>query len=342
VRVGRGVEEGRGVALGRCVGRTVLTDAVDVMVGVADEQPARRMSSISIETRRVEVMRLFYHYPTRLRSRLIRFAQSFTFGLQFRGPRFCQPGDGQMRLSIIIPAYNEEQTIASVIHALVNEVQNLFEIIVVDDGSQDRTAELAEQLCQQYSCLRVIRQPRNMGKTAALRTGFAASSGEVVVVQDADLEYDPADINGLVEPITLGKADVVYGSRFMIRRASRVLYFRHFMANQFLTFLSNLFTDLNLSDVETGYKAFRGEIIRNMLIETRGFGFEIEVTAKVAKLKCRVFEVPISYYGRTYEEGKKIGFKDGLDAIFYIFKYNLFVSREKSYKRQPDLGQRTG
>ena len=242
-----------------------------------------------------------------------------------------------MRISVIIPAYNEEQTIANVVHALIAAVQDLYEIIVVDDGSKDRTAELAEQLVREYPCLHLIRQQRNMGKTAALRAGFAASTGEVVVVQDADLEYDPVDINGLVEPISLGKADVVYGSRFITRRASRVLYFRHFMANQFLTFLSNLFTDLNFTDVETGYKAFRGEIIRNMIIETRGFGFEVEVTAKIAKLKCRVYEVPISYYGRTYEEGKKIGFKDGLDAIFYIFKYNLFVDVQRSYRKVPEL-----
>lgn len=242
-----------------------------------------------------------------------------------------------MRISVIIPAYNEEQTIENVVHTLVASVQDLFEIIVVDDGSKDRTPEIAENLTREYSCLRLLRQPRNMGKTAALRTGFAASSGDVVVVQDADLEYDPVDINGLVEPIGMGKADVVYGSRFITRRASRVLYFRHYMANQFLTFLSNLFTDLNFTDVETGYKAFRGEIIRNMIIETKGFGFEIEVTAKVAKLKCRVYEVPISYYGRTYEEGKKIGFKDGLDAIFYIFKYNLFVGLDRSYTNLPRL-----
>jgi glycosyltransferase involved in cell wall biosynthesis len=207
----------------------------------------------------------------------------------------------------------------------------------VDDGSCDQTAQLAEELGQFHPQVHVIRQPSNMGKTAALRTGFAASSGDIVLVQDADLEYDPVDIPGLIEPIQLGKADVVFGSRFMTRRASRVLYFRHYLANQVLTFLSNLFTDLNLSDVETGYKAFRGEIIRNMLIEARGFGFEIEVTAKIAKLKCRVYEVPISYYGRTYEEGKKIGLKDGLDAIFYIFKYNLFVSKRRSFQHLPVL-----
>ena len=242
-----------------------------------------------------------------------------------------------MRISVIVPAYNEEKTIASVLEALLREVPDVYEIIVVDDGSKDQTAPIAETLSQRDGKIKVIRQPVNQGKTAALRTGFAASTGDIVLVQDADLEYDPVDIPILVEPIQQGKADVVYGSRFMTRRASRVLYFRHYIANQGLTFLSNLFTDLNLSDVETGYKAFRGEIIRNMIIETRGFGFEIEVTAKVSKLKCRVYEVPISYYGRTYEEGKKIGFRDGVDAIYYIFKYNWFVSLQRSYTRVPKL-----
>lgn len=242
-----------------------------------------------------------------------------------------------MRLSIVVPAYNEEATIQRVLEALLREIPNVYEILVVDDGSKDRTAEITERMCAQHPQIQLIRQPQNMGKTAALRAGFAASTGEIVVVQDADLEYDPVDIPGLIQPILEGRADVCYGSRFMIRKASRVLYFRHYMANQFLTFLSNLFTDLNLSDVETGYKAFRGEIIRNMMIETKGFGFEIEVTAKVAKLKCRIYEVPISYYGRTYEEGKKIGMKDGLDAIFYIFKYNLFVGLKQSYIQIPQL-----
>lgn len=242
-----------------------------------------------------------------------------------------------MRLSIVVPAYNEEATIQRVLESLLREIPNVYEIIVVDDGSKDRTAETTELLCAQHPQIHLIRQPRNMGKTAALRAGFAASTGDIVVVQDADLEYDPVDIPGLIQPILEGRADVCYGSRFMIRKASRVLYFRHYMANQFLTFLSNIFTDLNLSDVETGYKAFRGEIIRNMIIETKGFGFEIEVTAKVAKLKCRTYEVPISYYGRTYEEGKKIGMKDGLDAIFYIFKYNLFVGLKQSYTQIPQL-----
>ncbi len=242
-----------------------------------------------------------------------------------------------MRVSIIIPAYNEEKTIYQVLEALAREVPDAAEIIVVDDGSKDQTGAIAREYAARHPQVRVLQQPRNQGKTAALRAGFAASTGDIVIVQDADLEYDPVDIPVLTEPIIKGRADVVYGSRFMTRRASRVLYFRHYLANQVLTFLSNLLTDLNLSDVETGYKAFRGEIIRNMVIETQGFGFEIEVTAKVAKLKCRVYEVPISYYGRTYEEGKKIGFKDGLDAIYYAFKYNLFVGMGKSFTKVPKL-----
>jgi glycosyltransferase involved in cell wall biosynthesis len=176
-----------------------------------------------------------------------------------------------------------------------------------------------------------------MGKTAALKTGFAASRGDVVIVQDADLEYDPSEINAVVAPIFEGQADVVYGSRFMVRKASRVLYFYHFLANKALTFLSNLLTNVNMTDVETCYKAFRGEIIRNMTIPSTGFGFAIEVTAQVAKLHCRLYEVPISYYGRTYEEGKKIGFKDGLAAGWYIFRYNMFCSLAESYIRIPDL-----
>lgn len=240
-----------------------------------------------------------------------------------------------MRISIVVPAYNEEKTIESVLHALLREIPDAHEIIVVDDGSSDRTAALAEAVSERIAIVHVIRQSRNQGKTAALRAGFAATTGDIVLVQDADLEYDPVDIRGLIEPIEQGKADVVYGSRFMIRRAARVLYFRHYLANRFLTFLSNLLTDLNFTDVETGYKAFRGEIIRSMLLEARGFGFEIEVTAKVAKLKCRVYEVPISYHGRTYEEGKKIGVRDGLDAIGYIFKYNLLVPLRRSFREVP-------
>jgi glycosyltransferase involved in cell wall biosynthesis len=176
-----------------------------------------------------------------------------------------------------------------------------------------------------------------MGKTQALITGFAATRGEVVIVQDADLEYDPAEIAEVIQPILDEKADVVYGSRFLVRKAARVLYFYHFLANKGLTFFSNLLTNINMTDVETCYKAFRGDIIRKMTITSKGFGFEIEVTAKIAKLRCRIFEVPISYYGRTYEEGKKIGMIDGVHALWYIVKYNLFCSLGESYVSVPSL-----
>jgi len=237
-----------------------------------------------------------------------------------------------MQISIVIPAYNEEKTIEQVIDQVLIKVNHLGEIIVIDDGSTDKTGEICKKLAQDRPQIQYYLQPRNMGKTEALKEGFRRSTGEIVIVQDADLEYDPLEINDVVTPILEGKADVVLGSRFLVRRASRSLYFRHFMANKFITFLSNLFTDLNLTDVETCYKAFRGEIIRNMIITSTRFGFEVEVVAKVAKLKCRVYEVPISYYGRSYEEGKKIGFKDGLMALFYILKYNLFTSKKASFK----------
>lgn len=240
-------------------------------------------------------------------------------------------------LSVVVPAYNEEKTITKVLTALLKAIPDVHEVIVVDDGSKDRTAELVEAFVQQHSNIHLIRQPKNGGKTEALKTGFAASTGDIVIVQDADLEYDPEEIPSVLEPICIGKADVVYGSRFLVRKASRVLYFRHYIANRGLTFISNIFTDCNFSDVETCYKAFRGEIIRNMVITSRGFGFEIEVTAKIAKLKCRIYEVPISYYGRTYQEGKKIGFKDGVHALYYIFKYNLFHSVDKSFVKKPQL-----
>ena len=159
-----------------------------------------------------------------------------------------------------------------------------------------------------------------------------------MIVQDADLEYDPTEIVDVVTPIVNGMADVVYGSRFLVKKASRVLYYYHYLANKLLTSMSNLLTNINMSDVETGYKAFRGEIIRNMIITSSGFGFEIEVTAKVAKLKCAIYEVPISYYGRTYEQGKKIGAKDGVAAFWYLFRYNLFCSLRASYRVIPALG----
>jgi glycosyltransferase involved in cell wall biosynthesis len=241
-------------------------------------------------------------------------------------------------LSVVVPAYNEGATLASVVEKLL-ALPRLLEVVVVDDCSTDSTPEVARRLAAADPRVRVARHERNGGKTAALRTGFAMTRGDVVIVQDADLEYDPAEIPLVILPILNHRADVVYGSRFLVRRATRVLYFYHYLGNKFLTFLSNVLTNLNMTDMETGYKAFRGEIIRNMRITSEGFGFEVEVTAKVAKLGCAVYEVPISYYGRTYDEGKKIGTRDGLQALWLILRFNLFCSLRSSFTRLPELGQ---
>src|SRR5438132_7001428 len=240
-------------------------------------------------------------------------------------------------LSVVIPAYNEAATLTTIVGRVLI-VPRLLEIVIVDDCSTDGTPEIAAELAASNPRVRLIRQPKNAGKTEALKAGFAATRGEIVIVQDADLEYDPAEIPEVIQPILDGYADVVYGSRFLVRKAARVLYFYHYIANKFLTFTSNTLTNLNMSDVETGYKAFRGEIIRNMIIVSNGFGFEIEVTAKVAKLKCAVYEIPISYYGRTYEEGKKIGFMDGIVAFWFIIRFNLFCGIGASFRHVPRLG----
>jgi glycosyltransferase involved in cell wall biosynthesis len=237
-----------------------------------------------------------------------------------------------LNISVIIPAYNEEATIAQLLDQVLTRVNDLGEVLIIDDGSNDNTPQICLDYEKDHPLVHYHQQPRNMGKTEALKEGFRRSTSDIVIVQDADLEYDPAEINEVVAPILEGKADVVLGSRFLVRRASRALYYRHFMANKFITFLSDLLTDLNLTDVETCYKAFRGDIIRGMIITSKRFGFEVEVIAKIAKLKCRVYEVPISYYGRSYEEGKKIGKKDGFMAIFYILKYNLFTSKKASFR----------
>lgn len=226
-----------------------------------------------------------------------------------------------------------------VVDKLLN-VPCLLEIIIVDDSSTDGTQEVARRLSQIHRQVSVVRHQRNSGKTAALKTGFALTSGDVVIVQDADLEYDPTDIYGVIRPILEGHADVVFGSRFLVRRAARVLYFYHFLANKFLTFLSNALTNLNMTDVETGYKAFRGDIIRSMIIVSSGFGFEVEVAAKIAKLNIAIYEVPISYYGRTYAEGKKVLFKDGLIALWFVIRFNLFCSLQSSFRELPDLQPR--
>ncbi|HEV7476006.1 MAG TPA: glycosyltransferase family 2 protein [Pyrinomonadaceae bacterium] len=239
-------------------------------------------------------------------------------------------------LSVVVPVYNEEATLGVVVRQLLS-VPCLLEIIIVDDCSTDGTAAEARRLAELHEQVRLVRHERNSGKTAALRTAFALTTGAVVIVQDADLEYDPAEIYGVIRPILEGQADVVFGSRFLVRRAARVLYFYHYLANKFLTYLSNALTNLNMTDVETGYKAFRGDIIRSMRIVSSGFGFEVEVAAKIAKLKVKVYEVPISYYGRTYAEGKKIVFMDGVMALWLVLRFNLFCSLRASFRELPEL-----
>jgi glycosyltransferase involved in cell wall biosynthesis len=241
-----------------------------------------------------------------------------------------------MSLSVVIPAYNEAATINRVITSIL-ELPFVQEVIVVNDCSTDATGRQCDEAARRNSRVRVVHHPKNAGKTEALKTGFAMTTGDIVIVQDADLEYDPKEIFSVIQPIIDNHADVVYGSRFMVKKTARVLYFYHYLANKGLTFLSNLFTNLNISDVETCYKAFRGDIIRAMKISSRGFGFEIEVTAKIAKLRCAVYEVPISYYGRTYEDGKKIGFTDGVAALWFIVKYNAFYNVRNSFRTQPTL-----
>jgi glycosyltransferase involved in cell wall biosynthesis len=227
-----------------------------------------------------------------------------------------------VKLSVVIPCYNEVGTIAAVIAAVRNAPVAHLEIIVVDDCSRDGTRELlAGKLGNQVD--QVLFHRVNQGKGAALRSGFAAATGDIVIVQDADLEYDPQEFPTLIGPIVQNRADVVYGSRFVGGHPHRVVYFWHMVGNKFLTLLSNMLTNINLTDMETCYKAFRREIIQSIRIEENRFGFEPEITAKVAKLECRIYEVGISYYGRTYKEGKKIGWKDGVWAIVCILKYNL-------------------
>ena len=239
-------------------------------------------------------------------------------------------------LSVVIPTYNEVATLPAVLRKVLR-VPLLLEVIVVDDCSTDGTPDVAHRFAATDNRVRYERLERNAGKTTALRTGFALTRGDVVIVQDADLEYDPAEIYDVIQPILEGHADVVFGSRFLVRRAARVLYFYHFLANKLLTFLSNTLTNMNMTDIETGYKAFRGEIIRNMVIVSSGFGFEVEVTAKVAKLKAAIYEVPISYYGRTYDEGKKVALKDGLLALWLVIRFNLFCGLRSSFRDIPEL-----
>ena len=225
-------------------------------------------------------------------------------------------------LSVVIPCYNEVGTILDLIERVRSAPVESKQIIVVDDGSTDGTRDCLREL--QAADLTILFHPFNQGKGAALATGFQAAEGEVSIVQDADLEYDPAEYPLVIGPILQGKADVVFGSRFQGGGPHRVVYFWHRVGNGFLTLMSNMLTDLNLSDMETCYKAFRTDIIQSIPIREKRFGFEPEITAKVARRRCRIYEVGISYYGRTYDEGKKIGWKDGVRAVWCILKYNLW------------------
>ena len=230
-----------------------------------------------------------------------------------------------MKLSIIMPAYNERSTIREIVsRVLAADIAPIEkEILIVDDGSTDGTAEILAELDGRDG-IRVFRQPRNLGKGAAVARGIREANGEIFIVQDADLEYEPSEYPLLLRPILAGEADVVYGSRFLgTPHGRRVLYFWHAVGNQFLTLLSNMFTDLNLTDMETCYKAIRGDLARSLVLTTDRFGFEPEVTARLAQAEARIWEVPISYSGRTYAEGKKIGWKDGVAAFWHIVRFNL-------------------
>ncbi len=228
-----------------------------------------------------------------------------------------------MKLSIVIPVYNEKDTLEEIFRR-VQATPHEKEIIAVDDASVDGSRDVLSRLAQEYDNVRLFYHEENQGKGAALRTGFTQVTGDVVIIQDADLEYDPVDYPVLLDPIQKGLADVVYGSRLIGAQPHRVLYFWHYMGNRCVTFLSNMFTNINLSDMEVGYKVFKAEVLKDIKIKCNRFGVEPELTAKVAKMGCRIYEVPISYHGRDYAHGKKITWRDGIAAIFHILRFRFF------------------
>ena len=231
-----------------------------------------------------------------------------------------------IKLSVVIPCYNEEKTLEKCVERVL-KISGEFlylEIIIIDDCSTDGSLSIARDIANKDSRITVMQHDKNQGKGAALQTGFKKATGDFIAIQDADLEYNPNDILRLLEPLVSNEADVVFGSRFLPHGPHRVLFFWHSLGNRFLTLISNMFTNLNLTDIEVCYKIFRREVLQNINLEEKRFGFEPEITAKVARLECRICEVGISYYGRTYEEGKKIGWKDGIRALWCILKYNLW------------------
>jgi len=240
----------------------------------------------------------------------------------------CESRDKTMKISIIVPCFNEVKTIEAIIKRIISiDLKLEREIIVVDDFSNDGTREYLKTIDGKDSSTKIVYHSQNTGKGAALKTGFKTASGDIIIVQDADLEYDPNDYHKLLKPILENKADVVYGSRFVGGESHRVLFFWHSLGNKFLTFLSNIFTNLNFTDMEVCYKVFRREILDKIELKENRFGFEPEFTAKISRIKCRIYEVGISYYGRTYAEGKKINWKDGLRAVYVIIKYGIFLDK---------------